>query len=59
MVLLSIKNDKRVSVRKSPVLDSLKKWNRVLMLQTQVLRVRLVNKPCIGLIQENSIENSI
>jgi len=29
------------------------------MLQTQVLRVRQVNKPCIGLTQENSIENSV
>ena len=29
------------------------------MLQTQVLRVRQVNEPCIGLTQENSIENSV
>ena len=29
------------------------------MLQTQVLRVGQVNKPCIGLTQENSIENSV
>ena len=29
------------------------------MLQTQVLRVGQANKPCIGLIQENSIENSV
>ena len=29
------------------------------MLQTQVLRVKQVDKPCIGLIQENSIENSV
>jgi len=29
------------------------------MLQTQDLRIDQVNKPCIGLIQENSIENSI
>ena len=29
------------------------------VLQTQVLRVGLVDKPCIGLTQENSIENSI
>ena len=30
------------------VLDSLKKWNQVLMLQTQVLRVGQVNESCIG-----------
>ena len=30
-----------------------------LLLQTQVLRVERVDKSCIGLIQENSIENSI
>ena len=29
------------------------------ILQTQVLRVRQVNESCIGLIQENSIENSV
>ena len=29
------------------------------MLQTQVLRVDQVNESCIGLIQENSIENSV
>jgi len=29
------------------------------LLQTQDLRVGQVNKPCIGLIQENSIENSV
>ena len=29
------------------------------MLQTQVLKAGQVNKPCIGLTQENSIENSI
>ena len=29
------------------------------MLQTQVLRVGQVNEPCIRLIQENSIENSV
>jgi len=29
------------------------------VLQTQVLRVGQVNEPCIGLTQENSIENSI
>ena len=33
--------------------------NRTWVLQTQVLRVGQVNEPCIGLIQENSIENSI
>jgi len=31
---------------------------RVYLLQTQVFRVRQVNEPCIGLTQENSIENS-
>jgi len=30
-----------------------------LMLQTQDLRVGQVNESCIGLIQENSIENSV
>jgi len=30
-----------------------------IVLQTQVLRVEQVNKPCIGLTQENSIENSV
>ena len=30
-----------------------------LLLQTQVLRVEQVNEPCIGLTQENSIENSV
>ena len=29
------------------------------MLQTQVFRVRQVDKPCIGLTQENLIENSV
>ena len=29
------------------------------LLQTQDLRVSQANKPCIGLIQENSMENSI
>ena len=29
------------------------------VLQTQVLRVGQENEPCIGLTQENSIENSI
>ena len=29
------------------------------MLQTQVLRLEQVNEPCIGLTQENSIENSV
>jgi len=29
------------------------------MLQTQVLRVGQANEPCIELIQENSIENSV
>ena len=29
------------------------------MLQTQVFRVKQANEPCIGLIQENSIENSV
>jgi len=31
----------------------------IIMLQTQVLRVGQVDKPCIGLIQENLIENSV
>ena len=35
-------------------------WDNIkMMLQTQVLRDRQVNKPCIGLIQENLIENSV
>ena len=29
------------------------------MLQSQVLNIRQVNKPCIGLTQENSIENLV
>jgi len=29
------------------------------MLQTQVLRVEQVDEPCIGLTQENLIENSL
>ena len=29
------------------------------MLQTQVLNIGQVNEPCIGLTQENSIENSV
>ena len=29
------------------------------MLQTQVLRAEQVNEPCIRLIQENSIKNSV
>jgi len=29
------------------------------MLQTQALRVGQVKEPCIGLTQENSIENSV
>jgi len=31
----------------------------LLLLQTQVLSVEQVDKPYIGLIQENSIENSV
>ena len=46
-------------VRESPILDSLRKRYRVLILQTQVLKVRQVNKSCIGLTQENSMENSV
>ena len=41
------------------MLSSPKKWNQVLMLQTQDLRVGQVNKSCIGLIRENLIENSV
>jgi len=41
------------------VLDSLKKENQVLILQTQDLRVGQANEPCIRLIQENSIEDSV
>ena len=41
------------------MLDSLRKGNQVLILQTQVLRVEQVNEPCIGLTQENSIENPV
>ena len=29
------------------------------LLQTQALKVGQVNEPCIGLTQENSIENSV
>ena len=31
----------------------------IFLLQTQVLRVEQVNEPCIGLTQENLIENSV
>jgi len=41
------------------VLSGLWNGNRVLMLQTQALRVGQVKEPCIGLTQENSIENSV
>ena len=41
------------------MLDGLKKWNQVLILQTQVFKVEQANEPCIRLIQENSIENSV
>ena len=41
------------------MLDGPRKGYRVLILQTQVLRVEQVNEPYIGLIQENSMENSI
>ena len=34
-------------------------WLSPLLLQTQVLRVGQVNEPCIGLIQENSIDYSV
>ena len=40
-------------------MNSLRKEYQVLMLQTQVLSVGQVNEPCIGLTQENSIENSV
>ena len=30
-----------------------------ILLQTQVLRVGQVNEPCIGITQENLIENSV
>ena len=42
----------------SPLIFSVNLYSLVL-LQTQVLRVEQVNKPCIGLTQENSIENSV
>ena len=45
--------------KEGPVLDSLKKWNRVLILQTQDLRVDQEGEPYIRFTQENSIENSI
>jgi len=45
--------------KEGPVLDSLKKWNQVLILQTQDLRVDQEGEPYIRFIQENSIENSI
>ena len=35
------------------------KENRVLILRSQDLRVGQEKKPCIGFIQENSIESSI
>jgi len=56
----SVEDDKRISkrVRGSCVGQSQKK-NRVLMLQSQDLRVDQEKEPCIGFTQENSIENSI
>ena len=41
------------------LLSSSDPYLRNIMLQSQVLRVKQVNKPCIGLTQENSIENSV
>ena len=58
-MLLPIKDDKRVKVGRSYIGWSQKKGNRVLMLQSQDLRVGQVKEPCIGLTQENLIENSI
>ena len=58
-MLLPIKDDKRVKVGRSYIGWSQKKENRVLMLQSQDLRVGQVKEPCIGLTQENLIENSI
>jgi len=34
-------------------------YSKSVVLQTQVLKVRQVNEPCIGLTQENSIKNSV
>ena len=36
-----------------------RKRYKLQVLQTQVFRVEQVNEPCIGLIQENLIENSV
>ena len=33
--------------------------DNTLVLQTQVLSIGQVNEPCIGLTQENSMENSV
>jgi len=46
-------------VREGLVLGGLKKWNQVLMLQSQDLRVDQEKEPYIGFTQENSIENSV
>jgi len=41
------------------MLDSLKKRNQVLILQSQNLKVGQEKKSCIEFIQENSIESSV
>ena len=59
--MLTVKNNERVKkkYREGPELGSLKSGNQVLILQSQDLRAGEVKKPCIRLIQENSIENSV
>ena len=54
VILISLTNSYQ-----SWVPSSLSSLLSFLLLQTQVLRVRQANKPCIRLTQENSIENSV
>ena len=60
-MLLPVEDDKRVEKRwEGPVFGwPRSNWYRVLMLQLKDLRVGQWEEPCIGLTQENSIENSI
>ena len=58
-MLLTIEDDDRVRVERVLCWTVTREGYRVLMLQTQALRVGQVKEPCIGLTQENSIENSV
>ena len=58
-MLLPVEDDERVKVGRSCVGRSQKKENQVLMLQLQDLRVSQVKEPCIGLTQENSVQDCL